>query len=382
MTSRTHFRLALVASAALLAAPALGAQSNLSTQGFGYSTGQFSSRAQGTDGAVAEMDPLSPVNPATISVLSSRILFFQLEPEYRSVTTAGGTDRTTTARYPNVFGAMPIAPNFVVGFGASTLLDRTATTIFNTTQLLSSGDSVPMSTTFRVDGAMDDLRLAAGWAPTKWLRLGLGAHEIVGHNLIALTESFADTETYKPFTQTRVLGFNGPALSGGLQLVSKWVSAAASMRQGGVLHMDASDTVLSAARVPNRYGGSIAFTGLPNSFFAVRTSHDDWSAMNGLGSNQVVGVDSWDTSVGADVAGPQIGEHIVSLRAGFRDRTLPFEAAGQKVKETSFSGGLGTGFAGGRVLADAALIHANRSAPTVGATEHAWTISIGISVQP
>jgi len=378
----TAVTLAMVLVASPIATPALQAQANLSTQGFGYATGQFSSRAQGTGGAVAELDPLSPVNPASISVLASRMLFFQVEPEYRTVTSGAGTDRTTTARYPNVFGAMPIAQNLVVSFGASTLLDRTATTIFNTTEFLSTGDSIPMSTTYRVDGAMDDLRLAAGWAPASWLRVGLGAHEIVGHNLIALTESFADSETYKPFTQTRVLGFSGPAMSGGFQLLSKWLTAAASMRQGGVLHMDASDTVLSSARVPNRYGASLAFTGLANSFLAIRTSRDNWSALNGLGSNKVVGVDSWDTSVGADVAGPTIGEHIVSLRAGFRDRTLPFEAAGQKVKETSFSGGLGTAFAAGRVLTDFALVHANRSAPSLGTTEHAWTISVGISVQP
>jgi hypothetical protein len=400
MSSRSHFQPARVAlsrvvarcaaaatmafavSVVSVAAPALEAQANLSTQGFGYSTGQFSSRAQGTAGAVAELDPMSPVNPAAISVLGSRILFFQIEPEYRTVTSSGGTERTTTARYPNVFGAMPIVHNFVMSFGASTLLDRTATTIFSTTQFLSTGDTVPMSTTYRVDGAMNDVRLAAGWAPTSWLRVGLGAHEIVGHNLIELTESFADSETYKPFTQSRILGFSGPAMSGGFQLVSKWITAAASMRQGGVLHMDASDTVLSAARVPNRYGGSIAFTGFTNSFIAIRTSRDDWSALNGLGSSSVVGVDSWDTSVGADVAGPTIGTHIVSLRAGFRDRTLPFEAAGQKVKERSFSGGLGTAFAGGRVIADAALIHANRSAPSLGAAERAWTMSFGISVQP
>src|SRR5690242_18553488 len=44
--------------------PALNAvaQANLSSQGFGYPTGQFSTRTYGTGGALAELDPLSPVN--------------------------------------------------------------------------------------------------------------------------------------------------------------------------------------------------------------------------------------------------------------------------------------------------------------------------------
>jgi hypothetical protein len=369
---------ALVAASAM----ALHAQANLSTQGFGYPTGQFSTRAQGTDGAIGEMDPLSPINPATISAFGTRLLFFQIEPEYRTVTTASGSEHTSIARYPNVFGAMPVARNLVLSFGASTFLDRTSTTIFQTTQFLPGGDSVPISTTDRIDGAMDDLRLAAGWAPTKWLRLGLGGHEIVGHNLIALTEAFADTVQFAKFTQTRVLAFNGAAASAGFQLISSWFVASGSMRQGGVLHMTAEDTVLSAARVPNRYGGSLAFTGIPNSSFAIRTSHDDWSALKGLGSTNVVGVDTWDTSVGADVAGPKFGDRVISLRGGYRNRTLPFETLGQKVTETSFSGGLGSAFANGHVLGDLAIIRENRSAGSVPATEHAWTISFGLTVQP
>ena len=63
--------------AALLGALAWArpAQATLSAQGFGYSPGQFSTRAQATGGAVGEMDPMSPINPATIAVFPSRILY-------------------------------------------------------------------------------------------------------------------------------------------------------------------------------------------------------------------------------------------------------------------------------------------------------------------
>lgn len=365
-----------------VAAPCAGAQSNLSTQGFGFPTGQLSARALGAGGSLGEMDPLSPVNPATIAILAARILFFQIEPEFRTVTTAAGNDRTTTARYPNVFGAIPISDHVVFSLGASTLLDRTATTSFSSTQFISATDSVPTKTTYRVDGAMDDIRLAGAWSPTRWLRVGLGAHAITGHNLINLSQTFTDTVRFSAFSQSRVLGFSGTALSAGVQFVSSSAVLSASAREGGPLHLNAEDTVLTSARVPNRFGASIAYTGIANSTISMRTSRDNWSSLGSLGTTGLAGVDAWDSSVGADIAGPRFGDKILFVRGGFRNRTLPFRAAGSDVTEKSVTGGLGTTLANGHVLTDLAVIRANRSAGGVAASEHAWTISIGISVLP
>ena len=364
--------------------PALSvrAQANLSAQGFGFPTGQFSTRTWGTGGALAELDPLSPVNPASLALIPTRLVTFQIEPEFRTVTTASGTDHTTTARYPNVFGAIPVGRGWVLSLGASTLLDRTATSVFNTTQFLTATDSVPMTTQFRVDGAMDDVRLGAGWAPANWLRVGVGAHAITGHNLISITQSFADSAQFATFTQQRVLGFSGGAVSAGIQLVSKIVTAGFSARRGGNLDLSSEDTLLTSAKVPNRFGASVAFTGIANSAISVRTSHDDWSSLGSLGTPGLHAVDAWDTSVGADLAGPRVGDRILFLRGGFRTRTLPFQAGDHTVTEQSFTGGLGSAFAAGHVLGDFALIHSSRTASGLSASEHAWTVSFGISVRP
>jgi hypothetical protein len=382
--ARSHWTRAVLAAFALSALPAFGAgaQANLSTQGFGYPTGQFSTRTWGTGGALAELDPLSPVNPASLAIIPSRILFFQIEPEYRSVTSSSGTDRTTTARYPVVFGALPVGYGWVISIGSSTLLDRTSTTVFNTTQFLSPTDSVPMTTNFRVDGAMDDVRLGAGWAPLSWLRVGFGAHAITGHNQISITQSFADSAQFSAFRQQRILGFSGAAASAGVQLVSKVVTAGFSARRGGNLNMSSEDTLLTSAKVPSRFGASIAFTGIANSMISVRTSRDSWSQMGGLGTPGANPVDSWDTSVGADLAGPRIGDRILFLRGGYRTRTLPFQTDAHTVTENSFTGGLGSAFASGHVLGDLAVIHASRTAAGISATEHAWIVSLGISVRP
>jgi len=357
------------------------AQSSLSSQGFGFPTGQLSSRAYGAGGALGEMDPLSPINPASISLLPTRTLFFQLEPEYRTVSSQTGTDHTTTARYPVIFGAIPVSQNWIFSLGASTLLDRTSVTSFRTTQAISSTESVAMTTNYAIDGAMSDVRLATAWTPTNWLRVGVGAHGITGHNLVTITQSFDDSLQFSAFTASRVLGFGGTALSGGVEIVTKAVRPAGSGRYGGPLSLHAEDTVLASGRVPNRFGASVAYVGIANSTIAVRTSHDNWSSLGTLGTSQLHPVDAWDSSIGADMAGPRLGDHLMFLRGGFRVRTLPFQAAGQNVSEKSITGGLGTAFAANRVVADLAVIHASRSA-NLSASEHAWTFSVGIAVRP
>ena len=365
----------------VLAFPGLArAQSNLSVQGFGFPTGQFSTRAQGTGGAVAEMDPFSPINPATIAAFPTRILFFQMEPEYRSVTTDAGTERTTTARYPVIFGALPVGNGVVLSLSASSLLDRTATRTRPFTQIV-NGESVPMTTTFRINGGLEDVRLAGAWTPKSWLRVGAGLHGITGNNLIFLTQSFADSSEFAAFNQQRLLGFHGTAASAGFQILSKQVVASASVRMGGRLSLRAEDTLIARANVPNQVGASIAYVGLQNSAISIRTSHENWSSLGSLGTPGLRGIDSWDTSLGADIAGPTINGRLVFLRAGVRTRTLPFQAANHTVTENSISGGLGTAFANGRVLTDLALIRATRSAD-LPASEHAWTLSFGISVRP
>jgi hypothetical protein len=164
--------------------------------------------------------------------------------------------------------------------------------------------------------------------------------------------------------------------------VSKSVTAGFSARHGGNLNLSSEDTLLTSAKVPNRYGASIAYTGIANSAIAIRTSRDDWSSLGSLGTPNLHAVDAWDTSVGADLAGPKIGDRILFLRGGYRTRTLPFQTGTHTVTEQSFTGGLGTAFAAGHVLGDFAIIHSNRSAEGLSASEHAWTMSFGISVRP
>jgi hypothetical protein len=379
-TALSGRRLFLLAALPLAFGTSLGAQSNLSTQGFGYPPGQLSTRATGTGGAIGELDPWSPLNPAAVGALASRMLYFQIEPEYRTVSLGGAVDLTTTARFPLVFGALPVGRGWVVTVGSSTLLDRSASTTVPGQQVI-NGQTVDLTTKIAITGAINDVRLAAAWTPRPWLRAGAGLHAFTGRNLINVSQTFADTIAFAGFANQQNLSISGGAVSGGVELMSSVVTGTVAYRHGGTMHSSVGDTTIGTANVPSRVGASLAFTGIPNSTIAVRASHEDWSALNNLAGASFHANDAWDESIGADVAGPRLGARRLMLRGGFRNRTLPFEAAGEEVTERSASAGMGTLFANGRVVGDFALIRAWRDAG-LPATEKSWTMSFGFTVRP
>ena len=110
----------------LLALPALGrAHGTLSTQGFGYPTGEMSTRALGAGGATSDLDAFSSTNPASIAASLGSMVYVQVEPEYRHLTNDnGGTQKNVIARHPLATLAIQIRPNLFGGVSVSNFLDR------------------------------------------------------------------------------------------------------------------------------------------------------------------------------------------------------------------------------------------------------------------
>jgi hypothetical protein len=381
--SRDHApssHLFLRALVALLPAAAR-AQGNLSTQGFGYPAGVLSTRALGTGGAIGEIDPLSTANPAAISSFGGAALYFQADPESRTLHLGTGTESAKVARYPLIAASVPMGESFMLGLSVSNLLDRTFETTARRSQVV--GDSTVLSTTvFKSNGAMADLRLGLAWAPQSWLRVGGGVHAITGDNRVRNTQVFDDTLRFAALIDTATVGYTGSAVSAGFEaIIAREWSVAGSYRRGGSLSLQRGDTTLSRAYVPDHLGMSVAFLGIRGSSIAVRTSKDTWSRMAGLGSSSIRITDGWDTSVGADMLGPRIGARSVQFRAGARWRTLPFGTPTSSVAEKSYSVGAGTSFSRGRASLDLAGVRALRDAGP-GVSETANTLSVGITVRP
>ena len=108
------------AALVVLLPSAARAQGNLSAQGFGYPSGVFSTRALGTGGAIGEIDPVSSSNPAAISSFGGAALYFQADPESRTLHLGTGTESTKIARYPLVAAAVPLGDRFMLGLSVST----------------------------------------------------------------------------------------------------------------------------------------------------------------------------------------------------------------------------------------------------------------------
>jgi hypothetical protein len=368
------------------------AQGTLSTQGFGYPSGQMSTRTMGTGGALAEIDPLSVTNPASVLNLGTSALYFQAEPEYRTISVGGATERSTIARYPLVAGGIPLTSSLFAGLSVSSLLDRSFRTVGRGSQIV-GGNTVTSTNTFSSDGAIGDVRVALAWAPMPWLHLGLAGHAITGDDRLTSQQRFDDTTRYAPILDTSTVTYVGNAFSGGAEAyIGRYGVVAASYRRGGPLSLKHGDTTLGKARVPDRLALSAAYLGIRGTTLAVRTAKEQWTDMQGLGSAGLPISEGWDTSVGADVLGPRFAGRSVQLRAGARWRTLPFDvrptlAAGgfgpsESVSEKSYSLGAGTLLARGRAAFDLAGIRSTRRSSATAVQESAWTLSVGITVRP
>jgi hypothetical protein len=380
MMPRASLRLA---ASLLLALPvSVMAQGTLSTQGFGYPTGTLSTRTLGTGGALGEIDPLSVSNPSSILNLGGTALYFQAEPEFRKISVNGQSESSTIARYPLILGTMRLSSSVAAGLSATNLLDRSFSTTSHGTVNV-GGTDIGSTNTFSSDGAIADIRLALAWAPAEWLHLGLGAHAITGDNRLNSTQVFDDSARYARLVDTSTVSYVGNAFSGGAEVyLGRAAVIAASYRRGGTMSLKHGDSTKAQARVPDRLAFSAAYLGIRGSTIAVRTAHDTWSNMAGLGSADLSVHDGWDTSVGADVLGPRLLGRSLQLRAGGRWRTLPFGVGTTAVRERSLSLGLGTLIARGRAALDVAGVRSMRDATAVDVSESAWTLSVGITVRP
>ena len=381
-------RVGLLAGALALAATGARAQGTLADQGFGYPPGQLSTRALGSAGALGETDPVSPINPAALGGWGRGGLFFQYAPEFTEVTVGGNTDRTTSTRFPLIAAAMRVGSHYTLGLSSSTFLARDFSTSNTVAQTLPSGTTVNTTTTLASTGAANDVRFAAARVMSR-VAVGVGLHAFTGQNRVTVTGDFVDptdTSSSNPFlqlSQSRTLSFSGIGVSAG----GEWrpvrpLLLALSGRHGGTLRLNAGDTLVRSARIPDRVGGAVVFDGIPGTTLTARVNWEQWSSLDGLVSSEVKTFDATEYSAGADVAGPRLMGRALMLRAGGRRRTLPFSAAGARVDETAFAAGFGLPLSGERAVMDFAAQRATRSASGVGASERSWTIGLGFTVRP
>lgn len=362
------------------------AQGSLTTQGFGYPPGQFSTRSLATGGGLSQFDPQSAVNPASIATAGDPMLFMQYEPEFRRLSSGGVTQRSTTARFPLAIASVPIKSSANIALSVSTLLDRSWETSTKR-EVDVAGEKATATENVKSLGAINDVRLAAGWIPNSFIQIGLAGHVFVGQNRLSFKQSFPDSLHFVSVNQVSDLDYTGFAVSAGAILhPSSILVIGLSGRKGGNLNTRSGDTIITSAKIPDHYGLGIAYAGIPGATVSAQLARDRWSALDGLGTEAAKGVDAWDAGGGIEATGPRVLERTLLVRLGGRYRTLPFLAGGSEVREIALAGGFGAQFSRNRAAFDVTLQHAWRSAassPTVGSVkERAFILSVGLRVRP
>ena len=358
------------------------AQGTLGSQGFGYPPGQLSAYSRSLSGASAEMDPLSPINPAALSLMRRGGIYLQSEQEQRSLDAAGESSSTRSNRFPLFAAIVPVGPRGMIGLSFSTMLDRTWGTEIRSTQVFGA-DSAAYVERFSSAGALNDIRAAGSWALRDNLILGVGIHMFPGENRLRIERLYDDSLSFAPLRDSSNVNFFGTGLSGGVMWrPSSALTVGASGRFGGTLKLWEGDSVRSKADAPSRYGAAVRYDIVPGTGIALRADRTLWSQMNGLGSEQASAKDTWDYGFGIDALGPRLIGQQVTLRGGARRRTLPFSASNDDVRETAFTFGTGLPLIGGRAMLDLFGEHSTRKASDVDATEQSWTFGLGLTVRP
>ena len=376
-------KLSLIAAALVLGSASVNAQGALSLEGLGYPAGGISTRAEGAGSSLADFDALSVTSPAAIGGVGSSALYFQYSPEFRQVTTAGGSAKTTTARFPVILGVLPMGSSWTLGLSSSTFLDRSFETSLTRLEVVGDAiDTVTVTERNKVLGAINDARLALAWSGGRGFRIGVGGHVFSGSNRIVLSTLYPDSAKYISTSQVERLSYAGLAASVGLEYhPSRLIGFAASARKGGDLRAQAGDTTIGSGRLPDHYSGSITFEGLPGTIISARLAHDAWSSLGSLSSTGIQAFDGWDGGVGIEASGPRFMQRIITVRAGGRFRTLPFGFGGDKVTEKSFAGGLGIPLTRDRAALDLSFERATRDAGT-SVKERGFILSFGLRVSP
>ena len=359
------------------------AQGTLSGQGFGYPLGGLSARALASGGAGGEFDPRSARNPAAVVLGQRSGLFFQYDPEFRSVAQGTQQDRTVTPRFAAIGVIFPVGARYAIGLSSHSLLDRTWATRIRSGARLGS-DSVLFTETNRSSGGLNETRVTFGFAPLNGkISFGAAMHLVTGENRLTLRREFDDSLRYGTLLRNLTLAYSGTGVSAGVVVKPvKWFSAAMSARQGGSLNLRVVDTLRTKANVPDRLGFAARFDAIPGVSLLAAADKTTWSNLNGLGSSLADGRDVWEYAVGAEFSAQRarrVSNWVYSV--GYRTRDLPFAASGATVSERLWSGGISAPLAAERATMDLALQRANRVA--AGAvSERAWLLSVGLTLRP
>jgi hypothetical protein len=368
----TPVRWCLALSIAALTTPAaMAAQESLfGVRSPGTPGRAESPRARATGGAFAPFDALSPLTDAVLADLRRLTIAGELAGTYRRVDLAGLERDTRSTRFPAVvisgppFGA---ASRLIVAASFNTYLDRTYRVGVRDSAVL-RGELERFTDLLSSDGAVADIRLAAGWRFSRGFAVGAGLHLLSGSARSTATRQFDDSATYQNTTEIAEVQHTGIGFSaGGLLDVASTLRLAAWYRADNKLNVSVADVATAQYDLPTGFGGGLRWTPSPELRFAGSAAWRSWEDAGGRNTVE------W--AVGAEA-----GNARLPARIGIRSATLPFAPAGIEAKEWGVAGGFGLAFSEARARLDLTLERLVRTGGDL--RETTWSIVVGMTLQP
>lgn len=356
-------RATLAAVVVLAAGPAgVSAQVPVTALGLGYPPPPVDGRAAALGGAGMGLEggSLTARNPADLVLFRHPALGVTLAPENVDIETPGGTNASGRSRLAVLQSVLPAGP-WAFGFGVHQELDQDWTVLVTDT-LESSFGTYPFEERREHNGGVSSINFSA------MRRLGPVA---LGAEFDLLTGSLRQTyrRNFEPALEdpSRNIGFaagearwsfSGYRLRGGAAVRIRrtaTVSAAVSWTSDLEARRDTSTTVATPVRrfdmpLALEAGGSVRLT--ERLLLALGGGWRGWSDTD-VGSLGFAAADVWWLGAGLELSGLRLLGLTFPLRAGYRFADLPFyEADREQLRETAFTFGLGSAFAGDRARVD------------------------------
>ena len=368
------FLMVAVLMAVCPSGPMAAQDSQFGIRGLGTPGKSESVRARSAGGAFAPFDPLSPLLDASLADARRMTAGVTSGMSWRSIDAGGGGATSTLrgTRFPALVIAGPLTQRIVIGGGFATYLDRSFGVITNDTVNL-RGVPQPVTDEVTSDGAVTDLRLAAGIRLKSWLAVGGGFHLLTGSSRIVATRHFADSVNYRTSSARDEVAYGGRGGSVSALLdVGPELRVAGWFRSDSKLRADLRGRTTAENDLPRGYGVGVLWRAGGQALFAGTVSWRNWASAGPASASNAHDTFNW--SVGAEV-----GHAASPFRFGARGGQLAF-GVGKTPTETGYSAGLGRQFSGGRGRLDLGIERLQRKG--TGLNERVWTFLVGLTVRP
>jgi hypothetical protein len=361
------------------------AQSSMfGVRGLGLPGRPLSARARGTGGGFALFDAESDANPAAIAGLPALTVGLVSTPGWRRWETPAGDVKLQETRFPLMFAGGPIpGSRLSVGVSLASYADRDYKLATRDTVIF-RGVPVAVRDTVSSLGGLNQLRLAVGYRRSERTQLGAAVYWITGSHRMAAKRVFTDS-VYLPLRQSAEMAYGGFGVSAGItHRPSRTLEFAGTVRMDSKASVDRDSTSVYNVDLPWTFSASMLWhasrrltVGALGAFRTWGNADPDVKAAGGIGAQ-----DTWEASLGTELATNRRRPTRLPLRLGFRYAELPFLLhAGERPREMGISFGTGTRFAQERAGIDVAIEWARRKeAP--GYSERVFQLVLGLTISP